>query len=315
LNISIANLDYDREEVYIHQTPPKMQPSPLANPLATVEQLATSASQLDDIPLDLEDSVRFAGARLTQAAGILLRLPQEVIAQAIVVFMRFWQGANGGSLAEFGAEQVSSASLYLTTKLSAHPKSPRSLVNVYAYLSALPTTFFVLKQLQRKQDAQEYFVSEGTYERRRATLFTTEQRILRTLGFNAHVQLPYTLCITYLQALDVFAHPRASELAKRAIAHLNTALLSPQCLYLTHQPPALATAAIYLAARETGIKMPECEWWEVFDTDREVLGFLCVGLLSLEGFAQEEKERWTGRRVPMSVEEVEGEVNRRKMDE
>lgn len=82
----------------------QMQPSPLANPLATVAQLETSGSLLDGIPADLEDSVRFAGARLTQAAGILLRLPQEVIAQAIVVFMRFWLGSDGGSLVEFGAE-------------------------------------------------------------------------------------------------------------------------------------------------------------------------------------------------------------------
>lgn len=81
-----------------------MQPSPLANPLATVAQLETSASQLDGVPTDLEDSIRFAGARLTQAAGILLRLPQEVIAQAIVVFTRFWVGPDGGSLAESDAD-------------------------------------------------------------------------------------------------------------------------------------------------------------------------------------------------------------------
>jgi hypothetical protein len=50
----------------------------------------------------------------------------------------------------------------------------------------------------------------------------------------------------------------------------------------------------------------------VFDTDREVLGFLCVGMLSLEGFALEERKRWEGRRVPLSVEEVESEVKRRR---
>jgi hypothetical protein len=80
-----------------------MQTSPLANPLATVAQLETSGSQLDRISPDLEDSIRYAGAQLTQAAGVLLRLPQEVIAQAIIVFTRFWVGAEGGSLAEFGA--------------------------------------------------------------------------------------------------------------------------------------------------------------------------------------------------------------------
>ena len=89
-----------------------MQSSPLSNPLATAAQLETSGSQLDRIPPDLEDSVRYAGARLTQAAGALLRLPQEVIAQAVIVFMRFWIGAAGGSLAEFGAG-VSIVSLQL----------------------------------------------------------------------------------------------------------------------------------------------------------------------------------------------------------
>lgn len=162
-----------------------------------------------------------------------------------------------------------------------------------------------------KSKAEMYYVSEGTYERRRALLFETEQRILKTLGFQVQVNLPYTLCITYMQALDVFTHPRVSELAKRAIAHLNTALLSPQLLYLTHQPPNLATAAIYLAAREVGIKLPEVEWWEVFDTSREELGFLCVGFLSTEGFAEQEKVKWTGKRVPLTVEEVIAEMKRR----
>jgi hypothetical protein len=163
-----------------------------------------------------------------------------------------------------------------------------------------------------QQKATAYYVSEGTYERRCVSLFQAEQRVLKTLGFHVQADLPYTLCITYLQALDVFTHPRAPELAKRAIAHLNTALLSPQLLYLTHQPPCLATAAIYLAAREVGIKLPEVEWWEVFDTDREELGFLCVGYLSVEGYAVQEKLKWDGRKVPMSVDEVSAELKRRK---
>lgn len=162
--------------------------------------------------------------------------------------------------------------------------------------------------------AEMYYVSEGTFERRRASLFETEQRILKTLGFQVQANLPYTLCITYMQALDVFTHPRASELAKRAIAHLNTALLSPQLLYLTHQPPSLATAAVYLAAREAGIKLPEVEWWEVFDTDREELGFLCVGFLSVEGYAKQERQRWASRRVPLTVEEVDAEMKKREKE-
>lgn len=74
--------------------------SHLVNPLATSYQLETSASQLDGVPKDLEDSVRYETARLLQAAGVLLRLPQDLIAQSIVLLYRFWTGADGSSMLE-----------------------------------------------------------------------------------------------------------------------------------------------------------------------------------------------------------------------
>jgi hypothetical protein len=80
--------------------------SHLANPLASIDQVASSGSQFDGVPADLESSIIFAGAQLTQAAGVLLRLPQDVIAQAVVIFTRFWIGPEGGSLREFGARVI-----------------------------------------------------------------------------------------------------------------------------------------------------------------------------------------------------------------
>lgn len=77
--------------------PESEQLSSLSNPLATIDQLSTSSSQLDGVPAHLESSLRFAGTQLTQAAGILLRLPQEIIAQAIVILQRFYIGSEGGS--------------------------------------------------------------------------------------------------------------------------------------------------------------------------------------------------------------------------
>lgn len=76
----------------------------LSNALATPAQLSSSSSSLDGIPSDLESSIRFAGALLTQAAGVLLRLPQDVITQAIVIFTRFWIGPDGGSFAIHSAK-------------------------------------------------------------------------------------------------------------------------------------------------------------------------------------------------------------------
>jgi cyclin L len=86
--------------------PAGQRPSHVANPLATPAQLASSGSQLDGISQDLETSIIFAGARLTQAAGILLRLPHDTIAQAVTTFTRFWIGSEGGSLCQYSAKVV-----------------------------------------------------------------------------------------------------------------------------------------------------------------------------------------------------------------
>ncbi|KAF2665370.1 hypothetical protein BT63DRAFT_416934 [Microthyrium microscopicum] len=287
--------------------PEPSQNSVLVNPLATPDQLSTSGSQLDGVPASLETSVIHIGARLTQIAGVLLRLPQDLIAHAVVIFTRFWLGPESGSLCEYSIKHVCAAALYLTTKPSAHPKAPRSIINVLAYIEALGTVFFVQDDMD-KNDPESYYVSEGTYFTERAQLTKVESIILRVLGFNTHVALPYTICINYLQTLGVFDDDSGSELAKRAWAHLNSALLSPQLLFVTHQPPCLATAAIYLAAKEVGVKLPSEQWWEVFDTDREELGFLVVAMLSMEGFLREEKQNWAGKRMPYTLDVVEQEI-------
>jgi cyclin L len=61
-----------------------------ANPLVSPEQLTSSTRINDAVPQSTQDVIRFSTSRLTQAAGILLRLPQSVTAQAVVVLYRYW---------------------------------------------------------------------------------------------------------------------------------------------------------------------------------------------------------------------------------
>jgi len=168
-------------------------------------------------------------------------------------------------------------------------------------------------QANVKADPESSYFTEGTYQIARASLMKTEAQILRILGFQTHVALPHALCINYMQTLDVLTETTGHDLAKRAFGHLNAALLNPQLLYLTHQPHELATSAIYLAAREVGVKLPENEWWEVFDVDREELGFLVVALTSMAGFAEEETRKWGRRKVPLTIEDVHSELENRRM--
>ncbi|KAK4692818.1 hypothetical protein P7C71_g4457, partial [Lecanoromycetidae sp. Uapishka_2] len=293
--------------------PEPKQLAGLSNPLATIEQLSTSSSQLDGVPAEFESSLRLAGAQLTQAAGILLRLPQEIIAQAIVIFYRFYLGSEGGSF-RINAD-VSAACLYLTAKVSFLPQSTRSVLNVYAYLLAEISPLRGHTQASAKVDPESYYISEGSYHSTRATLLQTESIILRSISFITQVTLPHHLALTYLQTLGALppkSTTKSTALAERTLAHLNTALFSPQLLYVTHQPNALAVAAVYLAARETGVKLSNTEWWEVFDVDREELGFLIVGMGSCESWLATEKERWQGRGCPMTIEDLDTEIKRRE---
>ncbi|KIX09407.1 uncharacterized protein Z518_00487 [Rhinocladiella mackenziei CBS 650.93] len=258
----------------------------LSNPLTTSNQLV----RFRDFEDDHSRSIRFAQGQLTSAAGILLRLSQEVIAHAIVLLQRFLLSSRPEDRDGFSPKTYSAASIYVAAKTSATPVSPRSVINVYAYLisKASPLKFVNPTGASTNAEPLEYFVSEGTYERERQRLFVCESMILAGIGFDTRVALPYGLAMTYLQALGV----SSPKLSQRVFEHLNGALLSPQFLYLTHQPNALAVGAIYLAARETGVKLAEQNWWEVFDVDREDLGFLVLAYGSLGNFANSEMEKW-----------------------
>jgi cyclin L len=189
-------------------------------------------------------------------------------------------------------------------------------LTVYAYLlspTASPLHFINanIKVLTEKPNAEEYSLSEGTYLAERLQLQKAEADILRFCAFDIHVALPHSIALTYLQTLGA----SSPALAKRVFEHLNAALFSPQLLYATHQPNALAVAAIYLAAREVGVKLVEQEWWEVFDVDREDLGFLVVAMGSMHGFAKSELDKLMKRPVPMTVAAFEEEFETRKMME
>ncbi|KAJ2891166.1 Cyclin-L2 [Zalerion maritima] len=185
-------------------------------------------------------------------------------------------------------------------------------------------------------DPREYYLTDTDYLNFQTVVLGLEQKILSAVGYDTHVALPHGLAITYLQALDFLGLPSESsspssssspspspstgttakegtaaktkttrqDLSRNTIAYLNTSLLSPQLLYLTHSPSSLAAAAIYSAAKDLDVKMPECSWWEVFDVEREELGFLVVGMRSLEGWVREkvsEREEDGGLGAGISV--------------
>jgi hypothetical protein len=62
----------------------------LSNAVVTSEQLSRLHDGASLYGTKDAQSIRFVQGQLTQAAGVLLRLPQEVIATALVILQRFW---------------------------------------------------------------------------------------------------------------------------------------------------------------------------------------------------------------------------------
>ncbi|RMZ89133.1 hypothetical protein DV736_g3652, partial [Chaetothyriales sp. CBS 134916] len=270
----------------------------ITNPIVTSQQLVRFCAA----DTDIGTSIRFATYLLTEAAGVLLRLPQDVIATAVILLQRHQVSfvSDTRSSEDESPRLLSAAAIYVAAKNSFKPVGPRSIVNVYAYLlseNASPLRFIrVRENASTHPEPSTYFVSEGTYERERLKIFKCEASLLAGIGYDVHTALPYALALTYITALG----GSSQKLSARVFEHLNSALLSPQLLYLTHQPNVIAVAAIYLAANEVGVKFVESvNWWEVFDVDRESLGFCVLALGSLKGFAESEKGKWPLRPSPL----------------
>ncbi|CAK7235921.1 hypothetical protein SCUCBS95973_009430 [Sporothrix curviconia] len=272
--------------------------SHLTNPVATAAQLARCRDRAAALPLpdELLDAVFFATQRLTQAAGLLLELPQSTTARANVLLARYWVQAPGfevdlsrGSAPPSAIDfrHVSAAAVFLVAKTGPIPRSARDVANVYHYLA---TAGAAGAAGAAGNDAP----NDNEYAAFHTHVLVCETRLLDALAFETHVALPHPLAVTYLQALSFLGMPgppldvsAPSPLAHRTVQYLNTALLSPQLLYVTHQPHELAVAALYNAARDLGASLPDAAgpWWEVFDVDRETLGFLAVALRSVSSWA------------------------------
>lgn len=102
-------------------------------------------------------------------------------------------------------------------------------------------------------------------------LVIAEIQILKRLGFNTHVDLPYAHTVNYCKILDLVPGPAV----QRAWAILNDALATP--LYAQHTPPTLACFAILLATRIARTPMP-ARWWELFDAEWEDI-WSCAGTM------------------------------------
>lgn len=128
--------------------------------------------------------------------------------------------------ADVRVQDVGMGALYLASKLEECPLRMRDLINVYDLLlqraahslahppsSEPPSTF--------KYAPMSYFGS--TFYDLKDALVVAEMQILKRLGFNVHVVLPYGTLVNYLRVLGL---TNREDACARAWGYLNDALVS-----------------------------------------------------------------------------------------
>jgi len=177
--------------------------------------------------------------------------------------------------------------LFLASKLEECPLRIRDLINVYDLLLQRAHHGMGPKADQEfKYHPMSYF--GNTFYELKEAIVISEMQILKRLGFNVHVVLPYGTLINYMRVLGLTDHPQACG---KAWGYLNDAyvlhsrvpsgytnLMSSIIIrhqtpvYALYQVPTIVCAAIFLATRQLGIPLPSTPpvcWWELFDADWE----------------------------------------------
>ncbi|KAF9501289.1 cyclin-like protein [Pleurotus eryngii] len=261
---------------------------PVFYPVASLSQIQCTPSGSDRLPEELEADLRAFGCKLIHEAGILLKQKQVAVATAQILFQRFWFVT---SMKQFGIGDVGMGALYLASKLEECPLRMRDLINVYDLLLQRTAHKLSNSNTEFKYAPMSYF--GNTFYDLKDALVVAEMQILKRLGFNVNVVLPYGTLINYMRVLGLTNHEDACT---KAWGYLNDAHQTP--IYALYPIPTIVSATILLTVRHLNIPLPSTPpncWWELFDAEWEDIWDICGHIMRLyRKRTREDEERVWG---------------------
>lgn len=225
--------------------------------------LDQSPSSLDKVSAETELTHRIWGCELIQEAGILLRLPMVCMCTAQNLFHRFFYRK---SLVRFDAFTVAMGCFFLACKIEEKPKRLRETLLVFDYAMR-----------RRTNSPKKLEPGSLRYNGWKAELVKIERHILKELGFSFYlIDHAHKFILFYVKILGL-----DRKLAQRAWNYLNDSMRRDFCL--RYKSETIACAAIFMAARDLGVKLPENDlaWWDVFRVDKREMDLVVDGILDL----------------------------------
>ncbi|XP_068492935.1 cyclin-L1-1 isoform X1 [Phaseolus vulgaris] len=228
----------------------------------TDEQVANSPSRKDGIDEATETTLRIYGCDLVQESGILLRLPQAVMATGQVLFQRFYCKK---SFARFNVKKVAASCVWLASKLEENPRKARQVIIVFHRM-----------ECRRENFPMEHLdLYSKKYVDLKMELSRTERHILKEMGFICHVEHPHKFISNYLATLET-----PPELRQEAWNLANDSLRTTLCVRFKSE--VVACGVVYAAARRFQVPLPENPpWWKAFDGEKSGIDEVCRVLAHL----------------------------------
>ncbi|XP_028793489.1 cyclin-L1-1 isoform X2 [Neltuma alba] len=228
----------------------------------TDEQLKNSPSRKDGIDEATETTLRIYGCDLIQESGILLRLPQAVMATGQVLFHRFYCKK---SFARFNVKKVAASCVWLASKLEESPRKARQVIIV----------FHRMECRREKLPIEHLDLYSKKYVDLKMELSRTERHILKEMGFICHVEHPHKFISNYLATLET-----PEELRQEAWNLANDSLRTTLCVRFKSE--VVACGVVYAAARRFQVPLPESPpWWKAFDAEKSGIDEVCRVLAHL----------------------------------
>jgi len=290
---------------------------PTLNSLAVADQATLTPSRRDGVPLSLEEELCVFGCQQIQQAGTLLRLPQAAMSIAQVLFRRFWYVS---SMKQFSVRDTSKGALLLASKLAEVPLRLRDLLLVFDYLTQRAchrAQFSHATTAPTFEYIPPSYHSQSVYDDR-DSLVVAEMQILKRLGFQVQVNLPYALMINYLQVMGVADAQLSSNTdasyapaSQYAWNYLSDALQTP--VYCLFPPHVIACTSIYLLTLSPNplheplvLPLEPEPWWELFDATRGELRAVASHIVRLYDTTTASEAPREGLGMSTRVQEIRG---------
>ena len=226
------------------------------------------SSHADEAERDVLTGQRIFGCELVQKMGILLKLPQVVVATAQVSFHRFYAKR---SMRKFDVRHYALGALFLATKVEECPRKMRDVLAVFMHL----------EQKRKGLTPQPLDIYSKRYLSYKECLIKAEREILKELGFILYTEHPHKFLLNYVKLLTV-DEATNKRLLQYAWNFINDSLRTEACIRFA--PEVICCAALWMGGRVLQIKLPSDSsppWWELFDAQKEDMDTICAQIAAL----------------------------------